>query len=278
MPCFTHPPPIQLVVGRPVTIELNASDPDGASGLTFQSDSLPAGLLLQDLGGGRAKLSGTPAGAAGDTRFLRWSVADPGGAKADQTAVVTMVAVASQGNSYGPPAVTSEAVFAINDRLIVSSSAKTWIFNLVDGSVHQTLNAGGSLSYANGYLLAAGADGALRAFVARSDNAKLAGLELSAGTLLPEFETPVTSYIATVAYSTDSLTVTPTTEHPAATVQVNGVPVASGTASGVIPLAVDNNTLITRVTAEDGIDILSYTIVVTRPPEAFVFNPRATFR
>ena len=73
-------------------------------------------------------------------------------------------------------------------------------------------------------------------------------------------------------FSTDSLTVTPTTEYPAASVQVNGVPVASGTASGVIPLAVGNNTLTTRVTAEDGIDILSYSIVVTRLPQNFVFN------
>jgi hypothetical protein len=53
-----------------------------------------------------------------------------------------------------------------NDRLVVSSETQTWIFNLQDGKLLQTLAAGGRLSYSNGYLLAAGNDGVLRAFFA----------------------------------------------------------------------------------------------------------------
>ena len=159
-----------------------------------------------------------------------------------------------------------------NDRLAISNTLTTWIFDLADGHLLQTLNAGGPLSYSNSYLLAAGTDGVLRAFIALSNNPRLAGLGLSAGTMLPGFKTSVTSYIATVPYSTNSLTVTPTTEHRAAAVQVNGVAVTSGAASGTIPLAVGNNTITVLVTAEDGIDTMSYVITVTRLPESFVFN------
>ncbi|MCX6878256.1 MAG: choice-of-anchor D domain-containing protein [Verrucomicrobia bacterium] len=91
-PRFTSPPPTQLVVGRSLDLTVSATDPDGAAGLTIQSEVLPAGLSLQDSGAGQAKLTGTPAGAAGATHFLRWSVADPAGARAYQTAVVTMIA------------------------------------------------------------------------------------------------------------------------------------------------------------------------------------------
>ena len=159
-----------------------------------------------------------------------------------------------------------------NDRMLISSEAKSWIFNLADGTLLQTLSAGGRLSYANSYLLAAGSDGVLRAFTALSNNANLAGLELGGTALVPGFDRLTTNYIATVPFSTDSVTVTPTAAYPAALVQVNGVAVAGGAASGAIPLAVGANTLTTRVTAEDGIDTRSYTITLTRLPETLVFN------
>lgn len=114
--------------------------------------------------------------------------------------------------------------------------------------------------------------GADMTFIAGSNNANLVDLSLSAGTLAPGFDKLTTSYIGSVPFATDSVTVTPTTEHPAASVKVNGVPVASGAASGVIPLAVGNTTIATLVTAEDAITTKSYTIIVTRLPESFVFN------
>ncbi|MCF7731122.1 MAG: cadherin-like beta sandwich domain-containing protein [Akkermansiaceae bacterium] len=114
--------------------------------------------------------------------------------------------------------------------------------------------------------------GADMTFTTLSDNASLAALSLSVGTLVPGFDKLTTSYIATVPFPTDSVTVTPVTEHPGASVQINGVPVAIGTASSSISLPVGSSPITTFVTAEDTITTKSYTITVTRLPENFVFN------
>ena len=114
--------------------------------------------------------------------------------------------------------------------------------------------------------------GADLTFTTLSDNARLAGLGLSAGALAPEFVKTTTGYVATVPYATSGVTVTPVTDHFGASVQVEGVPVASGTASGVLDLPVGNTTLTTVVTAEDGIATMTYTITVTRLPMIFTFH------
>ena len=103
-------------------------------------------------------------------------------------------------------------------------------------------------------------------FTTLSDNAKLAGLGLSSGTLVPEFAKETTVYLATVPFATTSVTVTPTTDHPAATVKINGA------ASAAINLPVGNTAISTVVTAEDGVTKKTYLITVTRLPQAFVFN------
>src|SRR6185503_17512996 len=61
-----------------------------------------------------------------------------------------------------------------------------------------------------------------------------------------------------------SVTVTPTTTDPNATVTVNGAAVTSGTASGAIALAVGHTAIPTVVTAQDGVTTTTYTITVTR--------------
>jgi alpha-tubulin suppressor-like RCC1 family protein/phosphodiesterase/alkaline phosphatase D-like protein len=159
-----------------------------------------------------------------------------------------------------------------NDRLVVSSETKTWIFNLDDGAMLQTLNVGGRLSYSNGYLLAAGNDGVLRAFTALNFNPKLASLGLGPGGYLPEFDSLTTRYIATVPFDTETVTITPTTEYPDATVKINGVPSPNGSASRQLALNVGENEIQTLVTAEDGITTMTYTVVVTRLPQNFVFS------
>jgi alpha-tubulin suppressor-like RCC1 family protein len=109
-------------------------------------------------------------------------------------------------------------------------------------------------------------------FTTLSDNAKLAGLSLSTGAFGPDFAKTTTGYVATVPFAIDGVTVTPVTDHFGASVQVEGVPVASGTASGVISLPVGNTTITTLVTAEDGIATMTYTITVTRLPLNFTFH------
>ena len=68
------------------------------------------------------------------------------------------------GSADDVPLVGQPIIF--NDRLMISNETTTWIFNLADGTLLQTLAGGGTLSYANGYLLAAGDDNVLRALLA----------------------------------------------------------------------------------------------------------------
>ena len=109
-------------------------------------------------------------------------------------------------------------------------------------------------------------------FTTLSDNAKLAALGMSAGSLVPEFDKLTMSYISTVPFANDGVTVTPVTDHPGAVVIAGGDPVSSGSASGVNALAVGNNIIPVFVTAEDGITTKTYTITVTRLPLNFTFN------
>ena len=96
-------------------------------------------------------------------------------------------------------------------------------------------------------------------------DSSLSGLALSTGTLSPVFATGTMAYAANVPNATAGLTVTPTVTHPAATVKVNGVSVASGVASTSIPLVVGPNVITVQVTAQDSSFTTSYTITVTRP-------------
>nr|WP_286672297.1 cadherin-like beta sandwich domain-containing protein [Cohnella hashimotonis] len=111
-----------------------------------------------------------------------------------------------------------------------------------------------------------------------STNASLSGLSLSSVSLSPAFAPGTTSYTASVANGVDSITVTPTASDSGATVTVNGTPVASGSASGAIPLSVGGNPIAVKVTAEDGTATNTYAVTVTRAstnetPQAAVDTP-----
>ncbi|RKN70538.1 cadherin-like beta sandwich domain-containing protein [Paenibacillus ginsengarvi] len=98
---------------------------------------------------------------------------------------------------------------------------------------------------------------------AASNSADLTNLKLSDGVLSPAFGVGTTSYAATVANSVYSLTVTPTTADPNATITVNGDATASGAASQAIPLNVGENAIDVTVTAQDGQTTKTYTVIVT---------------
>ena len=95
----------------------------------------------------------------------------------------------------------------------------------------------------------------------RSSDASLRGLLISAGSLT--FDPARTSYAVAVAHEVESVQVTPTVNHAAATVAVNGAAVASGTPSGSIALSVGENAVEVVVTAEDG-TTRTYRVTVTR--------------
>jgi hypothetical protein len=100
-----------------------------------------------------------------------------------------------------------------------------------------------------------------------SNNAFLSALSVSTGTALVSSSTGpgAFNYTTSVSSATTSLTVTPTTADPTATVQVNGVSVTSGSASGSIPLNPTGTTTInTVVTAQDGTTTQTYSIIVSK--------------
>jgi len=99
---------------------------------------------------------------------------------------------------------------------------------------------------------------------AASSNANLSAFKISPGVLTPAFSSTTTSYTASVVNGVTSITVTPTAAASTATITVNGTPVASGTASGSIALAVGSNTITTIATAPDGVTTKTYTLTVTR--------------
>ena len=96
-----------------------------------------------------------------------------------------------------------------------------------------------------------------------SSDANLNSLTLSSGTLSPSFASGTTNYTASVANGVSSITVTPTVSDATATVEVNGTPVTSGSASGTISLNPGSNTISVTVTAQDH-TTKTYTVTVTR--------------
>jgi len=96
-----------------------------------------------------------------------------------------------------------------------------------------------------------------------SNDVDLHSLLISGGALTPPFSSGTLTYAASVSYFVASVTVTPTVVDPVSTVTVNGVSVSSGTASGLIALAVGTNVITIVVTAQDG-TARTYTVTVTR--------------
>ncbi|MCE9611554.1 MAG: cadherin-like beta sandwich domain-containing protein [Chthoniobacter sp.] len=107
-------------------------------------------------------------------------------------------------------------------------------------------------------------------FTALNTDASLTNLALGSGILSPVFASGTPTYSATTANS--SVTVVPTATDRNATIRVNGTVVASGAASGPIPLSVGQNTITTVVTATDGVTTQTYTTTVTRAPLIWTYT------
>ncbi|WP_295673187.1 cadherin-like beta sandwich domain-containing protein [uncultured Mucilaginibacter sp.] len=96
-----------------------------------------------------------------------------------------------------------------------------------------------------------------------STNASLSNLRVNEGIVLsPLFAPATTSYTASTTAT--SIALEPVTADTSASVQVNGRAVTSRTFSQTIPLNIGDNTITTRVIAQDGTTKKDYTITVTR--------------
>jgi alpha-tubulin suppressor-like RCC1 family protein len=104
----------------------------------------------------------------------------------------------------------------------------------------------------------------------------LSGIVLSSGTLSPAFARDTIAYTASVINATNTLTITPSVAQANAVVKVNGSAVTSGTASGVIDLAVGPNTVTIVVSEEDVDPTKTYTLTVTRTALPTVTTPTNT--
>ncbi|MBB3590835.1 uncharacterized protein YhjY with autotransporter beta-barrel domain [Rhizobium sp. BK529] len=111
----------------------------------------------------------------------------------------------------------------------------------------------------NGNLAAASAPWTVGA----SSNADLSQLQPSQGSLSPAFSANTLSYSISVPHNVTAITLTPVVSESNATVTVNGSPVASGSASMSVSLAVGSTAIPVVVTAQDG-TMKTYNVDVIR--------------
>ncbi len=95
-------------------------------------------------------------------------------------------------------------------------------------------------------------------------DATLDWIQLSAGELSPNFEYNIFNYTASVAYSVDSISLTPELNDDNATISINGVEAINRQESAPISLDEGENTISVVVTAEDNSTTETYTVIVTR--------------
>ncbi|MFZ3583669.1 cadherin-like beta sandwich domain-containing protein [Loktanella sp. DJP18] len=101
-----------------------------------------------------------------------------------------------------------------------------------------------------------------------SADATLTALKLSVGTISPVFSPNTKSYTANVDHDADSIIVKASATGDAATIDINGTAIASGSASNPITLDVGTTTVAITVTAEDGVTTARYMLNVTRASSA----------
>jgi gliding motility-associated-like protein len=108
-----------------------------------------------------------------------------------------------------------------------------------------------------------------------SNNASLSSIKLSPSATLTAVAGPdYADYTATVSNTRNSIQVIPTTAVATSTITVNGLTVASGTASGPIALNVGPNMITIETLAQDGKTTHTYGITITRatPPLNSVYE------
>ncbi|WP_428233128.1 FG-GAP-like repeat-containing protein [Flavobacterium sp.] len=96
-----------------------------------------------------------------------------------------------------------------------------------------------------------------------SNNTNLSVLTTNTGALDPNFDATTTAYTVKVPNAANTITLTPTKADDNATILVNGVAVASGSASGTINLSEGSNTITVVVTAQNGTSKI-YTLTIKR--------------
>ena len=158
-----------------------------------------------------------------------------------------------------PTAADANSLISVNGTLVTSGTASLEIPR-VPGiptpiTIQVTAQNGTSTSY----------------IVTLMDDATLAGLSLSTGSLSPAFAADTTDYLSYVASATDSLTLTPTVTDPTSTIAINGISIASGSASNALNLVPGTNSITVEVTALDGSTTRYHLLIVRQVPLNYTF-------
>ncbi|QKJ29379.1 VCBS repeat-containing protein [Mucilaginibacter mali] len=112
-------------------------------------------------------------------------------------------------------------------------------------------------------------------FINNSD-ARLSNLQLKFGNLTPAFNPDSLNYKFLIGSNASPMTITATAAVGSATIKVNNVVVASGTATNDLVLNTGDNTFSFVVTAADGITQRTYTVVFTKVAVAQALSVPAT--
>ena len=217
-----------------------------------------------------------PMSVIGDVRVIVQNSEEPGSisaitgaAQVGQTLTAGTITDPDSPNPSSPVTVTAH-LWQNTDGSDITGIANTPTYTPTATEVGKTIEV--IVTYNDGHgagkTVTSAATQAVRAIL--STDANLSALALSAGTL-PPFAAATTAYNAgEVANDVASITVTPTTNHAAASVTVASAEATSGTPSTAIPLAVGANNIGITVTAEDGTSTKTYTVTITRaaPPPA----------
>jgi hypothetical protein len=262
-PVITSAAEASAVVGQPFAYQIAADNDPSA----YSASGLPAGLSANSQTG---LITGTPqdaglfavvlgAGntAGSDTKVLFLSVS----AAASAPVITSATSASGKVGDYFKYQITADnkpTDFSA-DGLPAGLSVDSYT-----GLISGTPSAAGSYSVTLYAINTQGMTTATLNLTVVSTDANLSGMQLSQGSLAPSFSSSTTSYTASVAHASSSISITPITQDSGATVSVNGSAVASGSASPQIPLQVGLNTIAVQVTAQDGITIKNYTVAVTR--------------
>jgi hypothetical protein len=291
----TSSQPVVITNTGPASSTLNWSATSTNPWLTFSPAS-------SSLGGGASTTVNfivNPAGMPLGVTSTVATLSDPNASSSPQTLPVTLTIsattstppqtlTATPGNaqvalSWQAPSSTGGSAitgYLINDKLAASSTyalasttgaTSTVITGLTNGALYDfealAQNGVGTSTPSN-----------VATATPQSNDATLSNLMISAGTLTPTFSSSTTSYTDSVSNNVTSVTVTPTATQASSTITVNSSTVVSGSASSPIPLNVGSNTVLTVVTAQNGVAQDTYTITVTRTnvPSVVMTAPTST--
>ena len=132
------------------------------------------------------------------------------------------------------------------------------VYNAASAGAHYLRATTGAANLTGTYTLSVGGETPML-----STDATLSGLSLGTGvTLSPAFASGTVTYTASVANSVDEVTVTPTTNHASATVEILDTDDMEDDFQ--VALSVGDTVIKVKVTAEDGTSTQTYTVTVTR--------------